>query len=68
VVAASSGPGCTARCACPQINVFASTAAAERYLARAELRGLILTVPDATQAGRHVFGDVLERLAETSER
>jgi hypothetical protein len=52
----------------PHINLFASKAAAERYLARPELRGTILTVPDATDAGRRLFGDLLERLCEASER
>jgi hypothetical protein len=65
VAAARSGAGCTAACACPHINLFASTAAAERYLAGPDLRGTILTVPDAAAAGRRLFGDLLERLAAT---
>jgi hypothetical protein len=67
VVAASSGSGCVSGCACPHINLFASSAAAERYLATPGLRGTILTVPEATDAGRELFGDLLERLADIPE-
>jgi hypothetical protein len=66
-VAASSGSGCTAGCACPHINLFASQRAAERYLALPELRGAILTIPVAAAAGRRLFGDLLERLADPKE-
>lgn len=64
VVAATAGTGCTAGCACPHINLFASRAAAQRYLARPELRGTVLTVPEATAAGQRLFGDLLTRLAD----
>lgn len=67
VLAASSGSGCVSGCACPHINLFASKTAAERYLATPELRGRILSVPEATDVGRTLFGDLLERLAEIPE-
>ena len=62
VVAARSGSGCASRCTCPHINLFASPAAAERYLAQPELHGAILTVTEAAAAGRRLFGGLLERL------
>ena len=65
VVAAASGSGCSSACACPHINLFASPVAAERYLARPELHGTILTIPEATAAGRRLFGDLLDRLQDT---
>lgn len=61
VVAASEGSGCSAGCACPHINFFASAEAAQRYLAQPEIEGAILTVPDAAIAGRRLFGDLLDR-------
>lgn len=68
VVAASVGAGCTAGCACPHINFFASMEAAQRYLAQPQLEGTALTVPEATRAGQRLFGDLLERLAELEAR
>jgi hypothetical protein len=62
VVVARTGDGCAAACACPHINLFASSAAAERYLAGSDLYGAILDVATATAAGRRVFGDLLDRL------
>jgi hypothetical protein len=62
VVAAASGAGCTSGCACPHINLFSCAADGERYLARPDLRGTILTVPEATAVGRRLFGDLLHRL------
>jgi hypothetical protein len=62
VVVARAGDGCAAACACPHINLFASTAAAERYLGSSNLHGAILDVATATAAGRRVFGDLLDRL------
>ncbi len=64
VVAASSGAGCSSARACPHINLFASREAARRYLDQPELDGTLLTVPEATHAGRRLFGDLLDRLAE----
>jgi Alkylmercury lyase len=62
VVVARSGDGCAAGCPCPHTNLFASAAAAERYLATSELHGSILDLPAATTAGRRLFGDLLDRL------
>ena len=68
VAVARAGDGCAAGCACPHINLFASTAAAERYLASSELDGTILDVPGAMEAGRRVFGDLLDRLGAGAQR
>jgi hypothetical protein len=68
VVVARAGDGCAAACTCPHINLFASTAAAERYLAASDLHGAILDVPAATAAGRRVFGDLLDRLGDATKR
>jgi hypothetical protein len=47
-------------CCCPVLNFFASAAHAERWLAQhAEVRGEVITMRDAVDAGRAVFGDVL---------
>jgi hypothetical protein len=62
VLVARSGSGCASGCACPHINLFGSPDAAERYLARLELEGAILTVGDAADTGRRLFGGLLERL------
>jgi hypothetical protein len=62
VVVARSGDGCAAGCLCPHTNLFASAAAAERYLATSELHGTVLDLQAATAAGRRVFGDLLDRL------
>jgi Alkylmercury lyase len=68
VVVARAGDGCIAACACPHINVFASVAAAERYLAASNLDGAIVDVAAAAAAGRRTFGDLLERLGEAAKR
>jgi hypothetical protein len=68
VAVARAGDGCAAGCACPHINLFASTAAAEGYLASSELDGTILDVPGAMEAGRRVFGDLLDRLGAGAQR
>jgi hypothetical protein len=41
------------------INLFASPAAATRYLDAHALQGSILSIGDAATAGRWLFGDVL---------
>jgi hypothetical protein len=43
-------------------ELFASAAAAERYLATFEPHGTILDLQAATAAGRRLFGDLLDRL------
>jgi hypothetical protein len=52
----------------PHINLFASTAAAERHLVASELYGTILDVPGAMEAGRRVFGDLLDHLGAGARR
>jgi alkylmercury lyase-like protein len=64
VVVARASDGC----ACPHINLFASTAAAERYLAASELPGTILDLPGAMAAGRRAFGDLLDHLGAGGRR
>jgi hypothetical protein len=45
---------------CPVLNFFVSPANAESWLARhPEVRGDVISMPDAAAAGRAVFGDVL---------
>jgi Alkylmercury lyase len=68
VVVARAGGCCVAACACPHINVFASVAAAERYLAASKLDGAIVDVAAAAAAGRRTFGNLLERLGEAAKR
>jgi alkylmercury lyase len=65
VALAAFGDGCClAESACPHINLFASPDAATRYLDTDELQGSVLSIPDATAAGRWVFGDLLDSLAD----
>jgi hypothetical protein len=46
---------------CPVLNFFASPTNAEEWLAaRPDVRGTVISMPDAIVAGRTVFGDVLE--------
>jgi hypothetical protein len=45
---------------CPVLNFFASAGNAERWLAgQPDVRGQVISIPEAIQAGRAVFGDVL---------
>ncbi|MGH2934325.1 MAG: organomercurial lyase [Gaiellaceae bacterium] len=45
---------------CDVLNFFETPANAERYLLEhAEIRGTVITIPEATEAGRTVFGDAL---------
>lgn len=65
VAVAAFGDGrCLAQSACPHINLFVSAAAASRYLDAHALQGNILSIADATTAGRWLFGDLLHSLAE----
>jgi hypothetical protein len=68
VVVARARDGCAAGCACPHINLFASTAAAERHLIQSELQGTILDLPNAVAPGRRLFGDLLDHLGAAGER
>jgi hypothetical protein len=45
---------------CPVLNFFVSPATAERWLAEhPQVRGSVISMPDAAAAGRAVFGEVL---------
>ena len=68
VVAARAGGGCVAACACPHINLFASRAAADRYLATPGLHGTTLTVGEAAAAARRLFGGLAELVAGGGRR
>lgn len=62
LAAMKAGPGPAACTCCAFINFFASHAGAERYLREhVGLQGEILTLPDAAEAGRTVFGDLLAK-------
>jgi alkylmercury lyase-like protein len=61
VVSGASGSGESCDSCCPVLNFFASRANGERWLeARPEVRGQLISMPEAIAAGRAVFGDVLE--------
>jgi hypothetical protein len=63
VLAAWAGEGATSCCACPHINFFASPSSADLQLTgHPELSGTTMTLPDATTAGRLLFGEVLSDL------
>jgi hypothetical protein len=66
VVAARTGGGRVADCACPHINLFASRPSAERYLDVPGRRGTMLSVPDAAAAARAIFGALAELLEPVS--
>jgi hypothetical protein len=68
VVVARGGDGCAAGCACPHINLFGSTAAAERDLVASELHGTILDLAEAIAAGRRAFGDLLDLIGAGERR
>jgi alkylmercury lyase-like protein len=51
---------------CPALNFFASRESAERWLEEhTDVRGNVISIPDAIAAGRAVFGAVLDRLMPT---
>jgi hypothetical protein len=61
VLAGRSCEGEAFRGCCQALNFFASTASAERYVhERPEVRGFPISIPDAVEAGRLVFGEILE--------
>jgi len=63
IAVAAFGDGrCLAQSAWPHINLFASPAAATRYLDAHALHGSILSIADAATAGRWLFGDLLHSL------
>ncbi len=48
---------------CDVLNFFESRETAERYLhEHAELAGLPISIPDAIEAGRAVFGDIFKEV------
>ena len=52
--------GCIAEMCCPVINFFGSSEHAESYLSQREnVQGVVLSVPQAVEAGRIIFGSVL---------
>jgi hypothetical protein len=60
-VAANSGPGSSADCRCPYINLFTSAERAARYLERhAELTGETLPLRQSVAVARLHFGGLLE--------
>lgn len=57
-IAASDGDSCA--CCCPVLNFFASAENAERWLVEhPSVRGEVVSMPEAAEAGGAVFGDVL---------
>jgi hypothetical protein len=61
VVCGASGSGESCSSCCPVLNFFASKENGERWLdARPEVRGQVISLPEAIAAGRAVFGDVLD--------
>ena len=61
VVAAAFGSGADAcGSCCPAVNFFASPANASRWLAAHDVRGQVISMPEAVRAGRAVFGDALK--------
>lgn len=61
VVAGSSCEGAAFRGCCHVLNFFSSRSNAESYLReRGEIRGMVISIPEAAEAGRCVFGNVFE--------
>lgn len=61
VVCGVSGDGESCRSCCPVLNFFASSKNGERWLeTRPDVRGYVMSMREAIDAGRAVFGDVLE--------
>jgi hypothetical protein len=60
VVCGASGSGESWSSCCPVLNFFASPENGERWLeGRPDVRGYVMGMPEAIEAGRAVFGDVL---------
>jgi len=69
VAVAAFGDGRSlAQTACPHINLFASPRAAARYLDTHRVQGNILSITQAAEAGRWLFGDLLSSLPPTQTR
>lgn len=64
VVGTLEGGGDACGACCPVLNFFASEQGAWRWLAeRPEVRGLVLSIPEALALGRAIFGDLLREPA-----
>ena len=60
VAGATDAPGDSCQSCCPVLNFFASPDNAERWLdEHPQVRGEVISMPEAILAGRAVFGDVL---------
>ena len=60
VVCGASGSGESCSTCCPVLSFFASAENGVRWLeGRPDVRGYVMTMPEAINAGRAVFGDVL---------
>src|SRR5919106_4880956 len=60
VVSGTMGSADSCDACCPVLNFFASATNAERWLAaHPDVRGVVISLPDAIVAGRTVFGDLL---------
>ena len=60
VVSGTTGSADSCDACCPVLNFFASTTNAKRWLAaHPDVRGMVISLPDAIVAGRTVFGDLL---------
>lgn len=63
VVSGKTGSGESCDSCCPVLNFFASNANAERWLAaHADVQGSVISLDDAIDAGRTVFGDILKEV------
>jgi hypothetical protein len=63
VLAALAGDGSTACCACPFINFFPSAESAKAFQrGHPELRGSVMSIEEATEAGRQLFGGLFAYL------
>jgi hypothetical protein len=61
VAGATQGDGPSASTCCRFVNFFASAESAGHYLGeRPEVHALVLAIPEAIEAGRLVFGDILK--------
>ena len=61
VVCGASGDGESCCSCCPVLNFFASSENGERWLeARPDVRGYVMTMREAIDAGRAMFGDVFK--------
>lgn len=68
VVCGASGSGESCCSCCPVLNFFASPENGKRWLeTRTDVRGYVMTMDEAIEAGRAVFGDVLLAPAGDSE-